>query len=128
MVLALGVVIATRLVNGIHCSDAGSLVAAVLLLSFLNAILRPVLLLFTLPFIILTMGLGVIVINAILFYFVGHIVQGFTVDGFWPAVWGSIILSLTNLFMSAFLRSSRTAPPKPPARGPGPGGGDVIDI
>ncbi|HEY5229253.1 MAG TPA: phage holin family protein [Opitutaceae bacterium] len=128
MVLALGVVIATRLVNGIHCSDAGSLVAAVLLLSFFNAILRPVLLLFTLPFIIFTMGLGVIVINAILFLFVGHIVQGFTVDGFWPAVWGSIVLSLTNLFMNAFLRSSRTPPPAPPAKGPGPGGGDVIDI
>jgi putative membrane protein len=130
-VLALGVVIATHVVSGIHCTDFGSLVVAVLLLSFLNAILRPVLLLFTLPFIILTMGLGVIVINAFLFLFVGRIVEGFTVDGFWPAVGGSIVLSVTNLIMNGFLsrsgRPPKAGPPSAPRSGRG-GGGDVIDI
>lgn len=127
LVLALGVVIATRLVHGIHCSDAGALIAVVVLLSFFNAILRPVLVLFTLPFIIVTMGLGIVVINAILFLFVGRLVDGFTVEGFWPAVWGSVVVSLTNFVVNAFMRSSgprRGGPPKPP-RGPG---GDVIDI
>ena len=127
-ILALGVVIAAHVVSGIHYRDFGSLLIAVLLLSFFNAILRPVLVLFTLPFIIVTMGLGILVINAFLFLFVGHIVDGFTVEGFWPAVWGSIVLSLTNLFANAFLRSSPPRPPKPPAPGTGPGGGDVIDI
>jgi putative membrane protein len=84
-------------------------------------------LLFTLPFIILTMGLGIVVINAILFLFVGRIVDGFTVDGFWPAVGGSLILSLTNIVMNAFLRSSGPRPPAPPRGPPGPGV-DVIDI
>ncbi|HXQ79778.1 MAG TPA: phage holin family protein, partial [Opitutaceae bacterium] len=69
LVLALGVVIATHLIPGIHCSDLGALIAVVVLLSFFNAILKPVLVLFTLPFIIVTMGLGIVVINAILFLF-----------------------------------------------------------
>src|ERR1700683_4791966 len=91
LVLALGVVIATRVVPGIHCNDLGTLVAVVVLLSLFNAVLRPVLVLFTLPFIIVTMGLGIVVINAILFMFVGRLVDGFTVAGFWAAVGGSLV-------------------------------------
>ena len=113
IVLAIGVVIATQLVPGIHCSDLSSLILAVLVLSFLNAILRPLLILFTLPFIIVTMGLGIVVINAFLFLFVGHLVDGFTVSGFWPAVGGSLVLSVTNLVLSGFMRSSGPRPPAP---------------
>ena len=126
MILAVGVVLATNIVPGIHCSDLVALAVAVLLLSFLNAILKPVLLLFTLPFIILTMGVGILVINAILFLFVGHLVQGFTVDGFWSALGGSLVLSMTSIVMNGLLRSSGARTPKPP-KGPR-GGGDVIDI
>ena len=114
LVLALGVVIATRVVPGIHCSDFGSLIAVVILLSLFNAILRPVLVLFTLPFIIVTMGLGIVVINAILFLFVGRLVDGFTVSGFWPAVGGSLVVSLTNFVVNAATRSSGRPPPGPP--------------
>lgn len=127
LVLALGVVIATRLVPGIHCSDFGALVAVVVLLSFFNAILRPVLVLFTLPFIIITMGLGIVIINAILFLFVGRLVDGFTVAGFWPAVGGSLVVSVTNFVVNAFMRSSSGRRPGPP-RGPKGAGRDVIDI
>ncbi len=127
LVLALGVIIATRLVHGIHCSDAGALVAVVVLLSFFNAILRPVLVLFTLPFIIVTMGLGIVVINAILFLFVGRLVDGFTVEGFWPAVGGSLVVSVTNFVVNAFMRSSGTRGGGPP-KGPPRPGADVIDI
>jgi putative membrane protein len=126
MVLALGVVIAAHIVPGIHYSDPVALFLAVVLLSFFNAILRPVLILFTLPFILVTMGLGIVVINAFLFLIVGRIVDGFSVAGFWPAFWGSLVLSITNLVMSGFMRSSGPRPPRPP-KGP-PGGGDVIDI
>jgi putative membrane protein len=123
LVLALGVVIATHVVPGIHCSDFGSLVAVVILLSFFNAILRPVLVLFTLPFIIVTMGLGIVVINAILFLFVGRLVDGFIVAGFWPAVGGSLVVSITNFVVNAAMRTSGRPPSGPPAKG-----GDVIDI
>ncbi len=127
LILALGVVIAAHVVPGIHYSDAGALVLAVILLSFFNAVLRPVLVLFTLPFIIVTMGLGIVVINAFLFLIVGRLVDGFSVGGFWPAVGGSLVLSLTNFVMNGFMRSAGPRPPSRP-RGPPGAGGDVIDI
>ena len=123
MILAIGVVIAAHVVPGIHYADFGSLAIAVILLSLFNAILRPILVLFTLPFIIVTMGLGIVVINAFLFLFVGRIVDGFTVAGFWPAVWGSLVLSITNLVMNGIMRSPGPRPPRAPGAG-----GDIIDI
>jgi putative membrane protein len=127
MVLALGVVIAAHVGPGIHYSDFGSLVVAVIVLSFVNAVLRPVLVLFTLPFIFVTMGLGILVINAFLFWIVGKLTGGFSVDGFWPALGGSLVLSITSFVLNGFMRSSGPRPPAPPRAPPGPGG-DVIDI
>ncbi len=126
-ILALGVVIAAHVVPGIYYRDGGALIVAVLLLSFFNAILRPLLILVTLPFILVTMGLGVFVINAFLFLLVGHIVDGFVVTGFWSALGGSLVLSITTLVANLVVRSSRPPPPPPPAAGPR-GGSDVIDI
>ncbi|MBI4624497.1 MAG: phage holin family protein [Verrucomicrobia bacterium] len=126
LILALGVVLATKIVPGISCEDGATLVAVVLLLSFCNAILKPLLLLFTLPFIILTLGLGVVVINALLFLLVGRLVQGFHVAGFWSAVGGAVVVSVTNLLVSSFVRTN-----KPAGRGvqaPKPKRDDVIDI
>lgn len=123
-VLALGVVLATKLVPGIRCDDGGALVAVVLLLSFFNAILKPLLVLFTLPFILLTLGLGVIVINALLFLFVGRLVDGFYVAGFWSAVGGALIVSVTNLLLSGFTRPQPKSSQAPVKRKPD----DAIDI
>ena len=108
-ILAIGVMLATKLVPGIRCDDGRTLVLVVLVLSLFNAILKPLLLLFTLPFILLTLGLGVIVINALLFLFVGRLIEGFYVDSFWSAVGGALIVSITNLVFSGFAR--RAAPP-----------------
>lgn len=134
-ILALGVVIATRLVEGIRCDDAAALIVVVLLLSFFNAILKPILVLFTLPFILVTMGLGIVVINALLFLFVGRLVDGFHVTGFWPAVGGAIIVSITNFLVSRLLRpATAPAPANRPAGGSPPPrrvqgkSEDVIDI
>lgn len=129
VVLALGVMLATKIVPGIVCSDGTTLLAVVVLLSFFNAILKPLLVLFALPFIIVTMGLGVVVINALLFLLVGRLVDGFSVAGFWSAVGGSLVVSITNLLVSSFVRSNKpagTTPPQPPRRPDK--GGDVIDI
>jgi putative membrane protein len=130
LVLALGVMLATRIVPGIHYDEGRTLLIVVLLLSFFNAILRPILVLFTLPFIVITMGLGIVVINALLFLLVGELVAGFFVEGFWAALGGAIIVSLTNLLASALLRSAKPPPRDPPRRGPGPPSkrDDVIDI
>ena len=135
-VLALGVTIATKMVPGIHYDTFATLVVVALLLSLFNAVLKPLLELFSLPFIVLTLGLGILVINALLFMLVGRLVQGFEVDGFWPAVGGALIVSLTNLFMSLLI-GKKPKPPGPGAgpRGPAPSGqprkiqsDDVIDI
>ena len=129
-ILALGVVLATKVVPGIHYNDGSTLVVVVLLLSFFNAILKPLLVLFTLPFILLTLGLGVIVINALLFLFVGRLVDGFNVDGFWSAVGGAVIVSITNLLFSGFARRAapRSSAPQPPPKSVRGKREDVIDI
>jgi putative membrane protein len=126
VVLALGVMLATKIVPGIACDEGTTLVAVVLLLSFFNAILKPLLVLFTLPFIVFTLGLGVLLINALLFLFVGELVQGFVVNGFWSALGGSLVVSLTNVLVSVLTRS--TTGPKRPPPGRKPKDDDVIDV
>jgi putative membrane protein len=134
LVLALGVILATKLVDGISYDSVATLLVVVLLLSFFNAILKPVLLFFTLPFIVLTMGLGVIVINALLFLWVGKLVEGFYVASFWVAIKGAIVVSLTNLLVSKLVGSPKRvehsdAPPPPSApTSKRPKDDDVIDI
>lgn len=125
IVLALGVMLATKLVRGITCDDGTTLLVVVVLLSFFNAILKPLLVLFTLPFIIVTMGLGVVLINALLFLLVGRLVDGFVVATFWSALGGSLVVSITNLLVSSVVRSSK-GPTPPDRRRKKPD--DVIDI
>ena len=127
LVLALGVMLATKIVPGIKCDDGTTLVVVVLLLSFFNAILKPLLVLFTLPFILVTMGLGVILINAVLFLLVGELVNGFVVDGFWSALGGSLVVSITNLAVSVVTRGAKKDS-RAPERKRKSGGDDVIDI
>ena len=125
MILALGVALSTAIVPGISYDTTSTLAVVVLVLSFFNAVLKPLLLLFSLPFIILSLGLGIWFINAVLFYFAGRLVAGFHVAGFGSALLGALIVSLTNMTMSQFLKP----PPKPPAPPSGPAGpDDVIDI
>lgn len=128
VVLALGVMLATYIVPGISCENGRTLIVVVLLLSFFNAILKPLLVLFTLPFIIITMGLGVVVINALLFLFVGELVDGFGVSGFWAAVGGSLVVSVTNLLVSSFVRTSKPVEERGKDRANPPRRDDVIDI
>ncbi len=127
LVLALGVVLSTKIVPGISYDTGTTLFVVVLLLSLFNAVLKPLLLLFTLPFIVLTLGVGIWLINAVLFYFVGRLVDGFHVAGFGSALLGALIVSVTNLVLNRLL-----TPPRPPG-GPGRSGtparrDDVIDI
>ncbi len=112
LVLALGVVLSTKLVHGIHYDTETTLAVVVVILSLFNTILKPLLLLFTLPFIVLSLGLGVWLINAFLFYFTGKLVEGFHVDSFGAALWGALIVSVTNLILTRMLLGS--ALPKPP--------------
>ena len=109
MVLALGVVLSTKLVHGIHYDDGVTLAVVVVLLSLFNAVLKPLLMLFTLPFIMLSLGIGIWFINALIFYFTGRLVEGFHVDTFGAALWGALIVSLTNMILSRLLIGSPVA-------------------
>lgn len=126
-VLALGVALSTKIIPGIHVDGAFTLFCVVLLLTFFNAILKPLLVFFTLPFIVLSMGVGLIVINAGLFYLVSRLVQGFYVAGFWPAFGGALVVGVTNMVVSQFLRGNRPPPSSAGSRKQA-GSGDVIDI
>jgi putative membrane protein len=88
-----------------HVDGWGALIIMALLLGFMNAFIRPVLLLLSVPFILVTLGFFILVVNALTFWFAGAIVPGFHVGGFWPAFFGSIIVSVVNWVMSIFVRS-----------------------
>lgn len=100
--LFLGLLIGALIVPGIGFSGLGALLMAVLVMGLLNLFLRPVLLLFALPFIILTMGLGIIVINAVLFVLAASLVPGFSVASFWSALAGAIVAGIVLLFYRSF--------------------------
>lgn len=124
LILAMGVVLAEKLVPGIRCDNGLTLAVVVLLLSFFNVVLKPLLLLFTLPFVILSLGLGIWVINAGLFYLVGRLVDGFHVAGFGSALLGALIVSVTNLVLNRLMVS----PPNPPGPRREAKRDEVIDI
>jgi len=107
LLLAVGVTIAAHTASGIHYDNSTALVVAVLLLSICNLVLKPVLMLFSLPFIILTFGIGIWLINALLFLFVGWLVEGFYVFSFVSALWGAFVVSLTGAAASMFFGNSR---------------------
>ena len=74
-----------------------------LVLGLVNTLIRPLLILLTLPINILTLGLLTFVINGLLFWFVASFVEGFTVTGFWPAVGGAIVYGLISWALSALV-------------------------
>lgn len=108
---ALAVILVAYLVPGISVSSFWSALVVALVLGLLNAVLRPLLILLTLPLNILTLGLFTFVINGIILYFVSSIVKGFSVDGLWTAIIGSIVLSLIQWALNSVLGRSKKPSP-----------------
>jgi putative membrane protein len=103
IIIAVGVSLASFLNSGIQFESATSLILAVLFISALNVFIKPALVFFGLPFIVMTLGIGLLLINALIFALAGSLVPGFHVFGFWAAFWGAVTVSLTTLFVNAFL-------------------------
>ena len=101
---ALGLWLAAQVVPGISFDGAGTLAGAALLLGVVNATVRPVLVILTLPFTILTLGLFLYVVNAAMFGLVAFFLSGFQIAGFVPALLGSLVVSLISWLGSAFLK------------------------
>src|SRR3989339_266513 len=89
---------------GISVRSFYAALIAALILGLLNALVRPVLLLLTLPVNILTLGLFTFVVNALMFWFVSSIVKGFYVAGFWPAFWGALVMWLVGWLVNDLLK------------------------
>jgi len=91
------------LLPGITVASFGSALIAALVLGLLNSLVKPVLVLLTLPITVVTLGLFLIVLNALLFWFAGSILKGFQVNGFWWAVIGALLYSLISGLLSAIV-------------------------
>ena len=106
LVTTIAVFVAVKLPLGIRCESAGALFGASLLLGIINAFVRPALLLLSLPFIIVTMGLFIFVVNALLLLLVSWLVPSFVVGGFWSAFFGAIVIGIVSWALSAFFRTN----------------------
>jgi len=105
IVSALALYIVTRILPGFHVDDFGSALVAVLVIGLVNALVKPLFIILTLPATILTLGLFLLVINALMLMLASSITPGFRVDGFGTAILGSILLSLITSFLHALVRS-----------------------
>ncbi|HEX4119827.1 MAG TPA: phage holin family protein [Verrucomicrobiae bacterium] len=134
LITAVAVALAAQIVPGVVYQTPMGLLLAALLLGLLNAFVRPVMLLLSLPLLIFTLGLFILVINAVLLYAVGHMLKDFHVESFGAAFWGSLIISIISLVLNSLTkanggkiqirRGAQPPRPRPDDKDDGP----VIDV
>lgn len=103
LILTAAITVASYLLSGIEAKGLFPVLGAAAMLGILNAFLRPILLILTLPFNILSLGLFTFVINALLLKMASAAIPGFEVHGFWTAIFGSLIISLVSWLLNAFI-------------------------
>jgi putative membrane protein len=123
LTLTVAILVSAYLIEGIRVAGFFSALCAAALLGIFNAVMRPVFLILTLPVNILSFGLFTFVINAALLKMVSGLIPGFDVYGLWPAVVGSLVISLVSGLLSMALRERR---PPPSAKHPDESG--VVDL
>lgn len=134
LVTTIGVLVASQIVPGIHAGRFESLIVASLLLGVFNAVLRPIMMLLSLPLMLLTLGLFTFVINALLLMLVGKLVGQFDVAGFWSAFWGGLVISIVSMIANLMIGKPQNPgnPPNPPQTPnrprPPSGSGPIIDV
>jgi putative membrane protein len=103
LISMLGLFLASRLIPGVWIEGTGSFILAAFLLGLVNAIVRPLVFLMTLPLTIVTLGLFIFVLNAAMFGLVAAMLDNFEVAGFWSALFGAIIVSITSTIASWYI-------------------------
>lgn len=106
LIIALGLGLATVLLPGVTINGAGTLLVAALLLGLVNAIIRPLIVVLTLPLTLVTLGLFLLVINAGMFGLVAAMLDDFHVSGFFSALFGALIVGLTSTLASWYIGPS----------------------
>jgi len=107
LIAALGLWLATEWVDGILVSSATTLILAALLLGIVNAIVKPVAVILTLPITLVTLGLFLLVVNAAMLGLVAALLPGFAITGFWPAFWAALIVSIVSWVGNAMFKPGR---------------------
>lgn len=102
---AVALLIVAYILPGISLASFGSALIAALVLGLLNTLVKPVLILLTLPITIVTLGLFLLVLNALVFWFAGSVLKGFQVNGFWWALLGALVYSIVSGLLSRLLTS-----------------------
>jgi putative membrane protein len=97
------IALAARLVSGIHLAGVVPALLAGLVLGLINALVRPVLVILTFPLTLLTLGLFLLVLNAVCLALTAWLVPGFDVDGFWSALLGALVVSIVSWVLTAFV-------------------------
>lgn len=100
---ALGLWLASELVPGVDINGGWTLVIAALLLGIVNALVRPIVLVLTFPFTLITLGLFILVVNAAMFALVAAFLDGFHLGGFFAALFGALVVSITSWIASSFI-------------------------
>jgi putative membrane protein len=90
-------------VPGVAIKNFGTALVAALILAFVNALIKPILILLTLPINILTLGLFILVINGLMFWLVSALVKGFQISGFWPAFLAALVFSIFSIALNYLL-------------------------
>jgi len=103
---SLAILIVTYIVKGIEVANPVTVIVVAFVLGVVNAFLRPLIILITLPITIFTFGLFTFFINGSLFYMVSKIVKGFVITGFWPAFFGAILFSIISLLLSLLVNEN----------------------
>ena len=103
LISMLGLFLASRLIPGVSIDGMGNFILAALLLGLVNAFIRPLMFFFTLPLTIVTMGLFIFVLNAAMFGLVAAMLDNFQVSGFWSALFGAIVVSITSTVASWYI-------------------------
>ncbi len=100
---AVALLVVAYILPGITVASFGSALIAALVLGLLNTLVKPLLVLLTLPITIVTLGLFLLVLNALVFWFAGSVLKGFQVNGFWWALLGALIYSIVSGLLSGLL-------------------------
>jgi putative membrane protein len=103
LIYTLGLFLASRLIPGVWIEGTGSFILAAFLLGLANAVVRPLIFLLTLPLTIITLGLFIFILNAGMFALVAAMLDNFQVAGFWSALFGAIIVSITSTVASWYI-------------------------
>jgi putative membrane protein len=101
LINALAVYATAHILTGMHIKSFGAAIVVALVLGLVNALVRPILVFFSIPFIIVTLGLFLLVINAVLLQFAASLVDGFSIDSFGWAIVGSLVISAISWILSS---------------------------